>query len=272
MTTVKRCTLGIGLLLLAVVGLAYAQPLFSNNLFLLGGNAGVDPQIQAAGTDPNISINLVPKGTGTVKVNGTTIPGVGGGAGVFTTITVSGAAVFNGTQQQLIGGVLHSDGAIALFHNITDAGNGADVTEDTLHTFTLPASSLTTAGQWLRWSTTIIMAANADTKRTRFYFGATVMGDTTAVAFNNQSFVATCDVYMVTNTSQKAYCYTGAVPTTAAAWGAGGAGTTGGFNSTTPAETLSGAVVLKVTGQAGVANANDIVAKTTTLLWYANGQ
>jgi hypothetical protein len=159
-----------------------------------------------------------------------------------------------------------------IFHNTTDAGNGADVTEDTLHTVSIPASTLVTAGQSLRLTTYIQMAANGDTKRTRMYFGATVIGDTTAVAFNNQSFVVICDVFMLTNTTQKAFCYTGAVPTTAAAWGSGGTGTTGGYNSTTPAETLSGAVVMKVTGQAGAANANDIIAKTTTIDWQPNGQ
>lgn len=256
---------------ITLIGPAEAQRQFSNTLAILGANAGGTPSIRAQGTDTNISINLVPKGSGTVQINGAPITVSGG---TFTSLTVApGPLNVNGQLFVTPGtsGVLHLVGT-SLFHNITDTGNGADVTEDTLHTFTVPANTLSTAGQWLRWQTSVVMAANGDTKRTRVYFGATVIGDTTAVAFNNQSFTVTCDVYMVTAVTQKAYCYTGAIPTTAAAWGSGGAGTTGGFNSTTPAETLTGAVVMKITAQAGAANANDVVAKATTLRWFPQGQ
>jgi hypothetical protein len=264
----KTVALGTLALLEVVIGLAYAQPIFSNNLFLLGGNAGVTPQIQALGTDTNISINLVPKGTGTVQVNGTAIPGVSGGAGTFTSITVSGTSTFNGPQVTQIGtsGVTHNDGGISLFVQTTDTGNGADVTEDTLATFTLPANSLITNGnQRIEYEGYLSNAANADTKRLRVYFGATVICDSTAQAFNGAPLYFRAVVYLLTNTTQKAQCVGVQPGSVGGAWNAAAGG---GMNATTPAETTTGAVVLKVTGTAGVANANDIVLKVLSLTYY----
>ena len=192
--------LGLGTALLLVLGInaASGQPLFSNNLFLLGGNAGVTPQVQAVGTDTNISINLVPKGTGSVLFNGAAFPGLGG-TGTFSSLTVTGTSTFNGPQLTQIGtsGVTHNDGGIPLFVQTTDTGNGADVTEDTLATFTLPANSIiTNAGQFVWYRGYIKHAANADTKRTRIYFGATVIGDSQANSSTNDGNQFDCLFYL----------------------------------------------------------------------------
>lgn len=68
------------------------------------------------------------------------------------------------------------------------AGNGADQTEDTMHTFTLPANSLSGNGKALRirgWGTT---AANADNKTLKVYFGTAAQTVASAVAANNKAW------------------------------------------------------------------------------------
>lgn len=270
--------LGGALLTLLVVALPFsvAQPRFSNNIANQGANAGSSPSLRTVGTDTNINLNLVSKGAGCVQVNGACVSAtsaagnftVGGNLVVIGTTQLSGAA----STQVGTSGVFKLDGAFALFHNTTDAGTGADVVETTLHTFSLPGNSLTTAGQYVRIVAYHQTSANANTKRLRVYFGATVIGDSTAVAFNNQAIPIVCDVYVLTGVTQKAFCHASSIPTIAAAWGSGGAGTTGGYNTTLPAETLTGAITIRTTGTNGTATANDLVAKTTTITWYPQGQ
>lgn len=252
---------------LVAAGLVYAQPLFSNNLFVLGGNAGVTPQVQAVGTDPNISINLVPKGTGSVQVNGTPIT-----AGTtFTSLTVSGLATFNGGSVDLfptLGNNITATlkgGPIRIFHNATQVGNGADATEDTLHSFTLPANGLNVVGESLRIWTYVQNAATANGKRTRIEFGATTIADTGSRADNNNWMVIFCDVFMTGAATQKSIC---SINNT------GNAGFTGNGNTilSTPGETLSGAVLIKVTGTSATSTANDMLAQITTIDLWPNGQ
>lgn len=44
-----------------------------NALTLKASATGVAPSIEARGSDTNISVNIVPKGTGTLQVNGSTV-------------------------------------------------------------------------------------------------------------------------------------------------------------------------------------------------------
>ena len=135
-----------------------------------------------------------------------------------------------------------------LYVNTTSTGNGAYTTEDTLITYTLPAKILSAAPKGVRitaWGNT---AANADNKTMKLYFGSEVLATPTA-ATNNQGWWLEVDVFK-----------TG--PSTQAVFGLGQVGTTGVAPLiTTGAETDTAGIVIKLTGQAGTGNANDIVAK-----------
>ena len=63
-----------------------------NGLDFVASAAGNAVQVQAVGSDTNISINLVPKGTGIVQEDGTAIGG--GGATAGNTRRLSGMAIF----------------------------------------------------------------------------------------------------------------------------------------------------------------------------------
>jgi len=117
--------------------------------------------------------------------------------------------------------------------------------EQTLQTYTLPSSTLATAGQSLRvtcWGTT---GANANNKTMKLYFGGTSIATATA-ATNAKGWYLDYIVMRRTATTQ-GFLGRGVVDTTAVSPGV-----------TDAAETLSGAIVIKCTGTA--ATASDITA------------
>lgn len=133
-------------------------------------------------------------------------------------------------------------------------GTTAVTTEETLHSYSLPANSLTQDGRGVRikaWGTT---AANANNKTVKLKFGATAVLDTGAVASNNETWHFVAEVFR-----------TGAATQDAVSFVSHYNGTVIQAQITNPAETLSGAVTIAVTGQNGTASANDIVAEGFTV-------
>jgi len=141
--------------------------------------------------------------------------------------------------------------------NTTAVGNvGAG--EDDLITYTIPANTLSTNGDRIQFQMAGTFAANANTKRVRIKFGATTLLDTTALIFNGADWSAEGVVVRTGATTQKAFC----------AFRSGSAVLTSTSDYTTPAETLSGTVVLKATGEA--TSNNDIVEEFHTVEWHPN--
>lgn len=142
-----------------------------------------------------------------------------------------------------------------LIINTTSTGNGADTTEDTLMTFSLPANvfgaQVPSSGQGFpalrikAWGTT---AANTDNKTMRLYFGSEVVA-TPAAATNNKNWSLEL-VVIRTGASTQVVFGNGLVDVTPVT----------GYVAT-GAETETAAITIKLTGQAGTGNANDIVAK-----------
>lgn len=253
--------IGAGFLLaLGFAGWSYAQPVFSNNLFALGGNAGVTPQLQAVGTDTNISINLVPKGTGTVQVNGTAIT-----AGtVFPTLTVNPGPLLVAPGAS---GVTDSIGGVVLSNSSTNVTTTLVATEQDLFNFPVPANTLSINNQHLHLVFRVRMAATANTKQLRMYFGATLMGDGTAVASNNNWFFGDCYIWRTAAAAEKAIC--GAVNfTNAGSWATASGG---GANISTPAENTAGPITIRITGTDAVA-AGGTNLEGVNLYWYPAGQ
>lgn len=150
--------------------------------------------------------------------------------------------------QQAGGGASVVIPAGVLSVNTTSTGNGADTTEDTLLTFSLPASTLSAVKKGLKiraWGNT---GANADNKTMRLYFGSEVIASPTA-ATNAKGWELELEVYKTGSSTQAVFGW-GQVDTTAIT-----------PLITTGAETDTAAITIKVTGQAGTGNANDIVAK-----------
>jgi hypothetical protein len=146
-------------------------------------------------------------------------------------------------------------GAVTGF-NVTSTGN-IGIGEDDLHSYTVAANTLSTNGDSLHLTAGGTFAATANNKQLRVKFGATNVFDSgslvTAVATD---WSVVCDVFRTGAATQKAIC------------------TFTSDNSmmlpqdvdyTTPAETLTGAVTFRLTGEA-TAN-DDIVNEVSKVLW-----
>lgn len=287
------------LLALAGGGVALAQ-LGSNTLVFTSANTGVAPAIRAQGLDNNISINCVPKGTGTCQVNGVPILTsslsftqgsviFAGAAGAFAQDNAN--FFFDDTNNRLglgtatptvtldVTGLTNTSQGTAttipakvggrVFHSTTDLPTTGTVLE-TLATYTVPANALAVNGQSLRIRSRWTTAANANNKTALIVYGATTIFSTGATAFNNDGLVIDCEIFRTAAATQKAVCN---MMTTenAAATTTGGAGSNFGFTVTTPGETLSGPVALLFRGTTPTAAA-DLTLSTATVDWNREGQ
>jgi hypothetical protein len=154
-----------------------------------------------------------------------------------------------GTVNQLVQAV--NGGTAGLLNAQTaSVGTGADTTEDVLQTYTLPANTLSAAGQSLRITCGWTTGATANNKTVKLYFGASVITTPTQAA-NAQTGRLSLIVMRTAAATQKVF-------------GSGMAGT----GSITPVaeyynagtDNLAAGVVIKCTGTNGTAAANDIVA------------
>lgn len=257
---------GLVAALLGLGGLAYAQ-FGPNTLSINSAPSGTAPSIRASGLDANVSINLVPKGAGTVQVSGAPIILSGG---TFTSLNINpGPLNVTGSLFATPGtsATLEQVGGAVVFNSSADFTPAAAAVEETAYTFTLPANSLSADNQYLRVEWAATTAANANNKRFRLYFGATVVCDSAAAGFNNSGISATAFIYRTAAATQKGACigFNGA---NGSAWSTASGG---GYNFTTPGETLSNAVIVKLTILNATAAA-DSTAKYINMVWYPAGQ
>jgi hypothetical protein len=258
---------GLAALLLAVAGAAVAQ--LPNTLNVSSAPSGTAPAIRAAGIDANIGINLVPKGSGTVQVSGTPIV-VGGGT--TTSLTINPGPL-NVTGQLFMTpgtavGLKQVGGAVVFNTSATFTPAAAAVEEDAW-TIALPANTLSATHQYLSIETFATFAANANNKRIRLYFGATTICDSGAVGYNDRGFRINVTLYRTGAATQKALCTMHSAVLNAATWAA--TGTNSGWNNTTPAEALAGAVTLRATLLNATAAA-DSSTLGANVVWYPAGQ
>ena len=111
-------------------------------------------------------------------------------------------------------GIVQPAGMLYVATPTSANGNGADTTEDTLATYSLPASTF--AGRWEKtlrikaWGST---ATNSDNKTMKLYFGASVVTTPTA-ATSNKNWFLECDVVRGATASTQAVVCDGQVDTT----------------------------------------------------------
>jgi hypothetical protein len=181
---------------------------------------------------------------------------VSGGGNQINNVVIGASTPLAGTFTTLQGQAGNSASNIRamglLTAQVAATGNGADTTEDILQTFSLPANVLDAVGRGVRIKAWGTFANNADGKTVRIYFGANVYTSTSLTTAN----VAWCiwaDVFKTGSNTQTAI-------------GTGNFGnSTPATNSTAPNQTDTSAITIKITGQATVANANDIVCQGMTV-------
>lgn len=154
-----------------------------------------------------------------------------------------------------------SDGATwawrtqALTINTTAVGN-VGTGEDVLMTYTLPASTLGADGRALRVTVWGITAGNGNTKTIKFYFGSTsVTLNPVTAAPNAQVWRAQALIARTGATAQEMILTAQAGVVNEVA------------SRTTPAETMSGAIVVKCTGEA---TSNDDISQKGLLVELLN--
>lgn len=158
--------------------------------------------------------------------------------------------VGNSTATARIGGLISIS---------TSASGNIGTGEDTLKSYSLPASALDSAGDTLEIEAWGTFAANANSKRVKLYFGSTVIYDSGAQLQNGGSFMIKGIVSRISSTTQRGVGKMEVAET--ALFG-------GDVQVTAPTETLtSGSIVIKITGEA-VSNA-DIQCFGMKIMYYA---
>lgn len=210
------------------------------------------PFIQAAGIDAGIIIT-----TGAAQIGGAiiglgdiytvnTANGLHNNAGFLALLSTNGyvySKFGTGTGVGALSSVLDSQ--------FTPVGNTADTNEDTLMTYTLPGNSLTTNGWSVRLTAfgTGVNTANATTLKC--YFGSTITDTLVLTASQANVWRVVYDVIRIDATHQTAF---GTIVQ-------GGTVTVTKAENTAPAETLSGNVVMKCTGQRGTSSTSNSVVQ-----------
>lgn len=134
--------------------------------------------------------------------------------------------------------------------DLTSAGNGADQTEDTLRSFSIPANTMGANGvQGFRIRAFGVTGASGDNKTIKLYFGSTSVSSG-VITDNAKNWFFDLTVYRSGASTQVVVCEfqhdtTAAAPTV-----------------TTATETETAAILVKVTGQETTAStANQIILK-----------
>lgn len=136
--------------------------------------------------------------------------------------------------------------------NTTGVGTDADTNEKTLMSYSIPANTLANDGDTMRVTVVISLAANGNLKQVSLKFGATTFFNDSQSP-NDKTSIFSCTISRTGVGAQD-------ISQENNASGIWGAGKNGGF--TTTAEDETGAILFSVTGQNGVASANDIVCQT----------
>jgi hypothetical protein len=144
-------------------------------------------------------------------------------------------------------GTFGLSGDINVQNSAAGVGNTNDTTEDTLFTYSLPASSLDTTGRALFITAFGSFANNSHSKHARLYFGSEVIDSGANTTTGGIGWVLEMTVLKTGSSTQIISSQTVA-------------GTVhGGCTTQAGAETDTSAITIKVTGQTGTAAANDIL-------------
>lgn len=182
---------------------------------------------------------------------------------ILGTLNVDGAATFNATTTVKPGAASDTAKVGGVMSTVSSTGANVGAGEDPLKTYTVPANTLSADNQSLWFEIWGTFAANANAKRVRVHFGSSgttlVMDSNPTASINNSNWVIRGRIMRTGAATQKGFASMSVNPV-----GAGGGSPM--VNITTALnQTLSGAIDLRVTGEA-VAD-NDIVVQAMFVGW-----
>jgi len=176
--------------------------------------------------------------------------------GSGTVVAMASAPVFATTVTATSASNTYKLGG-SLTVNTTDVGN-VGVGEDDLMTYSVPAGILAGNGDYIEFTMSFDLAANGNTKQVKVKFGATTIYASGAQAQNDGVIEITGKIIRTGAATQR---ITYSVSSNATLF-------TDYADYVTSAETLSGAITLKATGEA-VSN-DDIIQKILTVKFFPN--
>lgn len=230
---------------------AITDTLSVSNAFIIGMPGNVGGYLQKIGSG-GISANWQ-WNAGTSEIYNGANAGVQLRSANSHTLRVTATAAFV-DQKATIGGTLTVS---------TTATGNVGAGEDNLISYSVPAATASVDGQYLEFDVWGTCAANTNPKQIKVVFGATTLLDTTAIVLNGNDWRGHGKIVRTGAATQTATCeftvggtLLSAVNSTIS-------------DTTSPAETLSGAITFKCTGTSTVAPAdNDIVQNGLVLKWY----
>lgn len=179
---------------------------------------------------------------------------------VIPSLRINGVGILpSGTEFSAGGGSAEAGLAGVLYIEEASAQTGANTTETDLWSYVLPANTLSVDGYGVRITTSGTLGATANNKTVRLYFGATVIASVPTNNFNGETWRFVAEVFRTSAGAQ--------VTSSFRILSASGSTST----ITTPAETLTGAVTIKLTGQNGAAVAGDVVSRTALIEFLRAG-
>lgn len=241
-----------------------ANPSTSSHDTLIGRDAAATVQLGLDASTATAQTLKAHDGSGSDKDGARMTIGAGRptGTGVIprvmiavSTNAVSGSTALNYGTPVAVGGTLKV--------NTTTTGNVGGG-EDDLISYAVPAAELGVNGDYLEYDCWGTFAANANTARLKVFFGATALIDTTSLLFNGVAWRAHGKIVRTGATTQEATCEITIGGTLLSA-----------VNSTitaqsNPAETLSGLVTFKVTGEdtGGIPADDKVIQKAMVIRWF----
>jgi hypothetical protein len=151
-------------------------------------------------------------------------------------------------------GSFGGEGNVSMQQSLAGVGNAADTTDDTLFTYTLPASAFDVAGRSITVTAFGKFAANGNNKTVKLFFGASTIATTGVLTTNAGGWQIQAEIVKVGAAGANTQIAQGQFIAAA---------THGGVNvPVTPTEVESGPIVIKVTGASPTTGAaSDVVGQ-----------
>lgn len=156
----------------------------------------------------------------------------------------------------LVSGGLLVNSALSKQFSVAGVGNGADTTEDTLFTYSLPAGALANVGNEIDIVAWGSVAATSATKTVKLYFGASITQTAVYTTTQTGAWFIQMKVYKQAASVQMAITEVDSL----------GATTTRTITvNNAGSETDTAAITIKVTGQSSAATANLVLCNGFTV-------
>ncbi len=210
----------------------------------------LDPAYGGTGANESAATGIGQWSSGTYSVSAALASGT-------TAVTQSGSdnstlVATTAQVQAAITAVSTPNAILRLYSNTAAVGNPADLTEDTLLSYTMPANTLAAAGDKIHTQAYCILSNNTHNRTTRLYFGSMLLIDIPNVSVQNYQFYMDMTVTKTGSNTQIVSAFLAeSIPP-------GNASSSVATYYQLGTETDTSSIVVKTTGATNVATANDV--------------